>query len=89
MIQLTNQTTVALLLALMKQNYGKAWYSNGDREGYFVAGLHLPTGEIAYYLPSQYWEYMQGMILLSDSDLQDKSTETDASDRLLKWVTTL
>lgn len=85
MIQLTNQTTVALLINLIKQNYGISWFADGDRAGYFVMGMHLPTGEIAYYVPDSYKDYTRGMIELPHSDLQDTSFETDAAERLLAW----
>lgn len=89
MIQLSNKTTVALLIALCKKNYGQAWYSDVDREGFFAVGLHLPTGEVAYYVPEEYKEYFKGMILQNEPDLLSTASQNDSADRLLEWSKTL
>lgn len=89
MIQLQNETPIALLVALCKKEYGKAWYSSTDREGYFAVGLHLPTGEVAYYVPDQYREYFKGMIEQENPDLLSVSSQRDSAERLLEWSKTL
>jgi hypothetical protein len=90
MIQLTNKTTIALLITLMKQNYGKAWYSIENKNPLFItAGIHAPSGEIAYSIPAEYLPYFKGMIELPESDLLDKAFENDTADRLLEWAVSL
>lgn len=84
MITLTNKTSIALLLTLMSCNYGKSWYSReNDR---LVAGIHAPTGEIAYKIPVEYEEYLKGMIHLDHADDLDATVEADVTERLLKWT---
>lgn len=89
MIQLTNKTSVALLISLMKKNYGISWWALGDRKDFIVVGMHLPTGEVGYYIPDEYIDYFTGMIQLPKADLLDKSFENDAADRLLEWAVSL
>lgn len=89
MITLSSKTSVALLLALMKKNYGISWWTMGDRENFIVVGMHLPTGEVAYSIPKEYASYLSGMIELPESDLLDKAYENDTADRLLEWAISL
>jgi hypothetical protein len=85
MIQLASKTTVALLISLMKTQYGKAWWSSSDREGFILAGLHLSSGEIAYYVPEEYEHYFQRIIMTDQPDVLSTSFASDAADRLLEW----
>lgn len=89
MIQLQNETPIALLIALCKKEYGKAWYSDTDRDGYFAVGLHLPTGEVAYYIPEEYKPYFNGMINTPDPDLLSVTSQRDSAERLLNYSKTL
>lgn len=85
MIQLTSKTTIGLLLVLMKQNYGKAWFSESDKKGFISVGIHAPTGEIGYYIPEEYLPYMRGMVKLPADDLITTSFADDAAERLIQW----
>lgn len=90
MIQLTNKTSVAMLIVLMRNNYGKSWYSReNNNEGFITAGLHTPSGEVAYSIPEEYAQYLKGMIELDESDVLDKTFENDTADRLLDWAISL
>lgn len=89
MIQLQNETPIALLIALCKTQYGKAWYSDVEREGYFAVGLHLPTGEVGYYVPDQYKEYFKGMIQQDEPDLIAVASQNLSAERLLEWSKSL
>jgi len=87
MITLTNKTSIALLLVLMKSHYGKSWYTkDGDS---IIAGIHAPTGEIAYKIPSEYAEQLKGMIELDVADDLSTTFEGDTSERLLQWISQL
>lgn len=87
MITLTSKTSIALLITLMKANYGKSWFT---RDGEFlVVGIHAPTGEIAYKIPVEYEPYLQGMIELQQPDDLTTTFGDDSSERLLKWSKTL
>lgn len=90
MIQLTNRTSVAMLIVLMRNNYGKSWYSReNNNEGFITVGIHTPSGEVAYSIPAEYADYLNGMIELPESDLLDKAYENDTADRLLEWAVSL
>ncbi len=89
MIQLQRETSVALLSVVVKQNYGKAWTSLGDRPGFFLVGLHLPTGEVGYYVPEKFREYFQGMVETDSPDLLSTVSQNDAAERILTWGKTL
>lgn len=87
MITLTSDTSVALLVVLMKQNYGKAWYSlDGDL---IVAGIHAPTGEVSYKIPAKYKDYLKGAIELENSDVLTTAFGGDSAERLLEWSKSL
>lgn len=89
MITLSNKTTVALLITLMKQNYNKSWWTMADKEGHIMVGMHLPTGEVAYYIPDEYIDRFSGMIRLDNPDVQSTAFGDDSADRLLEWSKTL
>lgn len=89
MITLTNKTSVAVLIALMKQNYGKSWWTMGEKKGHIIVGLHLPTGEVAYYIPDEYIDMFSGMINLPSSDNLTTTFGDDSAERLLEWSKTL
>lgn len=90
MIQLTNKTSVAMLIVLMKNNYGKSWYSReNNNNGFITVGIHSPSGEVAYSIPAEYIDYFKGMIELPESDVLGKTFESDTADRLLEWAVSL
>lgn len=87
MITLSNKTSIALLITLMKQNYGKSWFT---RDGEFlIVGIHAPTGEIAYKIPLEYQSYLQGMVELPKADDLSTTFGDDSVERLLEWSKTL
>ena len=50
-----------LFLNLMRLNTEAAWVSRAHEDGtvfdgWFIAGLQLPTGQITYHLPDELWE---------------------------------
>ena len=50
-----------LFLNLMRCNSASAWvsrmHSDGSViDGWFIAGIELPTGQISYHLPAELWE---------------------------------
>lgn len=56
----------ALFIALMKSYPKISWRANNNDdgssyEGWFVAGIHLPTGDISYHLPSRLWTRLDNM----------------------------
>ena len=89
MITLTSKTSVALLITLMKQNYNKSWWTMGDKTDHIMVGIHLPTGEVAYYIPDEYIDMFSGMIKLDNADVQTTAFGDDSAERLLEWSKTL
>jgi hypothetical protein len=52
---------VMLFLALLKSYPQISWksklHSDGSSyEGWFTAGMNLPSGQISYHVPDKYWE---------------------------------
>lgn len=81
-----------LFVALMRSNYKISWRANNHDDGtmydgWFVAGMHLPTGDISYHLPISMWE------MLDCSDIEttlrapkwDGHTCDDVLKRLAAW----
>lgn len=68
----------ALFIALARSNRHLAWrsreHSDGKPmfEGYFIAGISLPTGQISYHLPVALWDHL--------GDLEDNGVEQPAYD---------
>lgn len=87
----------ALLIALMRSHPELSWFSekhhDGSRyEGFFIAGMDLPTGQISYHMKLDPW-----WDLLNDSEFMprmyapvwDGHTPDDVIDRLTRWANTL
>lgn len=79
-----------LFIMLAKQNYGKAWraklHEDGTMyDGYFIAGIHTPEGDITYHLEEKYWNDMNGMVTLTYADKYDGHTSQDVAKRLRRW----
>lgn len=54
-----------LFVALMRSNSWLSWrakfHEDGTmHEGWFVAGMHLPAGDISYHLPNAMWGMLDG-----------------------------
>lgn len=52
---------IALFKALMWAYWDKAWASKvhhdgSTYEGWFIAGIHTPSGDITYHLPMKDWD---------------------------------
>ena len=78
-----------LFAALCHQMEGSAWKSwlhdDGTKyEGWFVAGLELPTGQITYHLPESFWPKLK--VKEVEKSLYDGHTSDDVIKRLLEWV---
>lgn len=57
---------IMLFLVLMNQNKTIAWKSKKNKEGdiwegWFVGGIELPTGQITYHIPDQFWDILRGI----------------------------
>ncbi len=82
-----------LFLALMLSNPAISWYSdrhNDDSkwDGWFIAGMKLPTGMVTYHLPASMWTlaFETGATLLDKAPEWDGHTAADVIKRLQEWV---
>jgi hypothetical protein len=76
----------------MRQRPDISWRSlyhdDGTRlQGWFVAGMGLPTGMITYYLPDSLWTELNdtGIHTFESAPKWDGHTPADVVLRLLKW----
>lgn len=81
----------ALVLALLRRERERSWYSGHDhaggvREGYFIVGLELAGGCVRYDLAWKYWWYVKqtGARYLSHGKAWDGATREEMWERLLR-----
>lgn len=82
---------VALFILVMSLMPEKSWrsefHADSTRfEGWFVAGLDTPFGQITYHLPMNVWDdpALDGIKKLSTGPEFDGHTSSDVLDRLAK-----
>ena len=84
-----------LFVALMRSHPKLSWRaSNHDDgtmfDGWFVAGMHLPTGDISYHLPVWMWEMLDRCSI--ETTLRaphfDGHSAADVIKRLAAWSQT-
>lgn len=80
---------VSLFIALMKSHFNLSWISllhndGSFLEGWFVAGMHLPSGDITYHLPMWRWDYLKsiGILVLENAPEWDGHTSNNVIHRL-------
>lgn len=84
----------ALFIALMRSNPDISWRANNHDDGtmfpggYFVAGMHLPNGDISYHLGLKYWDELDncGITTTLKAPKWDGHTAEDVVKRLLNWI---
>jgi hypothetical protein len=82
-----------LFIALMRSNPEISWRANNhdeepsSLEGWFIAGMHLPTGDITYHLPVDMWNLLdnKGIQTSLRAPKWDGHTPSDVVNRLTKW----
>lgn len=83
---------IALFIALAVSHGDIAWRSMKHEdgtmfEGWFIAGMHLPTGDISYHLPDKDWDKLTGYVeTLPKAPTWDGHTPADVVKRLNEWV---
>jgi len=82
-----------LYLALMASNPNMSWASakhfDGTAfDGWFVAGMELPTGDVTYHLPDSMWEMAKktGACIMVRGKEWDGHSAADVVERIQKWV---
>lgn len=80
---------LALFIALIKMNPKLSWRANNNDdgsffEGWFVAGIKLPTGDISYHLPNKRWQDLDNLGISTSNCAPkfDGHTSHDVIDRL-------
>ena len=83
----------ALFMSLMKCNPGISWRANVHDDGtmydgWFIAGMRLPTGDISYHLPVQHWELLDnvGIATTNKAPQWDGYTPDLVIHRLMVWL---
>lgn len=81
---------IALFIVLMLSHPELSWrsemHADGSKmEGWFIAGMHLPTGDITYHLPMKYFYSMPGIKILDQAPEWDGHTPDDVVKRLRDW----
>jgi hypothetical protein len=82
-----------LFLALMASNPNMSWasakhFDGSDFDGWFVAGMELPTGDVTYHLPDSMWEMAKktGACIMDRGKEWDGHRAADVIERIQKWV---
>jgi hypothetical protein len=83
----------ALFIALMKSHPKISWRAKHPKEiqsftGWFIAGMHLPTGDISYHLPNNLWNTLDnlGITTTERGPEWDLHQSSDVVIRLINWV---
>lgn len=83
---------IALFAALMAATELSCWrslkHSDGSKlDGWFIAGIDLPTGTITYHLPEKDWDLLTGYCeTLAKAPEWDGATPADTVKRLRAWL---
>lgn len=85
-----------LFVALMKTNPEISWRANNHEdgssfEGWFVAGMHLPSGDITYHLPQDMWALLDraGIKTTNTAPKWDGHTAGAVVKRLESWASSI
>jgi hypothetical protein len=83
----------ALFLALMAQQPEISWISNmhdddSSFDGWFVAGMNLPTGQVTYHCPNGLWSLANrtGAKFVRNAPKWDGHTSNDVLQRIWDWI---
>ncbi len=81
-----------LFVALMRSYPALAWRARSHEdgagfEGWFIAGMHLPTGDSSYHLPESLWLMLdgRGITTTDTAPAWDGHTAKDVIERLRAW----
>lgn len=82
-----------LFLALMSAHHDLSWMSvkhhdDSEWDGWFIAGMRLPTGDVTYHLPVTMLGLAQdtGCLLLDRGIEWDGHTDADVVTRIQDWI---
>jgi hypothetical protein len=81
-----------LFIALMKSHPQMSWRSfkhddGSFHDGWFIAGMRTPKGDVSYHLPDSMWYMLDGCIETREkAPVFDGYTAQDVLDRLCDWI---
>lgn len=82
-----------LFLALMKAHPALSWISTKHHDGsgwdgWFIAGIKAPTGDVTYHLPARMWSLAceTGAAILETGMWWDGHTPAQVVERIQAWV---
>lgn len=88
-----------LFIALMQSHPEISWRARKHQDGssypdWFIAGMHLPDGDITYHLPAWMWSMLDGVYgesfkviaPLEFAPPWDGHTSADVVKRLASWI---
>lgn len=85
----------ALFINLLHSNPSISWRANVHEDGtmydgWFIAGMNLPTGMISYHLPVDMWEMLDGSLIATTNKAPkwDGHSPDDVVKRLNAWKPT-
>ena len=83
---------IMLFICLMKQNKDISWKSRihkdgskFDVDGWFIAGMKLPSGDITYHIPENFWELLIDINVLETEPDWDGHDSEEVIRRLNNW----
>ncbi len=79
-----------LISTLVNEGFKQAWkskqHSDGTEfDGWFIAGLDLPTGTVTYHLPNNLWDLVYAPER-NQAPVWDGHTSPDVIERLTNWL---
>lgn len=82
---------IVLFMALMKAHKDLSWKSKKhadgtNYEGWFIAGIHTPVGDISYYIPIKYWDVLDSIRTVETAEYTDGHSSIDVLRRISKWL---
>jgi hypothetical protein len=87
---------IELFIALMRSHPEISWRANVNADGtkydgWFVAGMHLPNGDISYHLPEDRWTDLDNRLIPTSWEAPsfDGHTANDVIERLKVWSKSL
>ncbi len=76
-----------LLICLMHAHPELSWRTtSSEHEGFFYAGMLLPTGQISYHLRDRYSPLLDGIKTLSEPPEWDGHTSDNVLERFQSWI---
>lgn len=80
-----------LFIALAQSHKDIAWRARANDDGsvwdgWFVAGMHLGTGDVSYHLPIRLWRELEGIETLDKAPEFDGHKSNDVIIRLRAWA---